>query len=83
MTKKAATHKKRITDEQILDLIDKRFDAKQIFEKCGFSKGTLRRKLYELSFQRGQLINVPGLFGRSVKTEVFEVKKSGSPCSAC
>jgi hypothetical protein len=76
MTKKA-TQKKRTTDEQTLNLIDKRHDAKQICEKCGFTKGTLRRKLYELSIQRGQLINVPGLFGSSVKTE-FEIKKSGS-----
>jgi hypothetical protein len=77
MTKKAATQKKRTTDEQILDLIDKRHDAKQICDKCGFTKGTLRRKLYELSIQRGQLINVPGLFGSGVKTE-FEIRKSGS-----
>jgi hypothetical protein len=74
MTKKA-TQKKRTTDEQILELIEKRHDAKQICEKCGFTKGTLRRKLYELSIQRGQLINVPGLFRSSVKTE-FEIKKS-------
>jgi hypothetical protein len=38
--KKAATHKKRSTDGQILDLIDKRHDAKQICEKCGFTRIT-------------------------------------------
>ena len=44
MAKKPATQKKRNTDEQILDFIDKRLDAKQICEKCGITKGTLRRK---------------------------------------
>jgi hypothetical protein len=34
--KKAATQKKRTPDEHILDLIDKRHDARQICEKCGF-----------------------------------------------
>ena len=75
--KPATTQKKRITDEEILTLIDKKLDAKQICDKCGFTKGTLRRKLYELSIQRGQLINVAGLFGSASKTE-FEIKKSGS-----
>ena len=77
LTKKAATQKKRTTDEQNLEMIDKRLDAKQICEKCGFTKATLRRKLYELSGQRGQLINLTWIFGASIKTE-FEVKKSGS-----
>jgi hypothetical protein len=44
---------------------DGAFHAWQICEKCSFTKETLRRKLYELSIQRGQLINVPGLSGKS------------------
>jgi hypothetical protein len=77
MPRKPKVQTKVASDDQILESVNQGLDAKQICDKAGLTKGTLRRKLYELSIKEGKLLQVPGLFGSATKTE-FEIRKSGS-----
>jgi hypothetical protein len=69
---------KAASDEQILDFVNQGLDAKQICDRAGLTKGTLRRKLYELSIKEGKLLQVSGLFGGGAPKTEFEIRKSGS-----
>ena len=73
MAKKDTT-KKFVTDTEIFTMITKGLDANKICEKAGITLNTLRRRLYEMSINRQELVHCPGLFG---ERDTFELKKLG------
>lgn len=68
------TTKKFVTDTELFTMITKGLNAEKICQKADITLNTLRRRLYEMSINRQELIHCPGLFG---ERDVFELKKLG------
>jgi hypothetical protein len=66
--------KKYFSDTEIFTMVTKGLNAHKICEKAQINLSTLRRRLYEMSVKRNELITVDGLFQ---ETDIFEVKKLG------
>lgn len=68
------TKRKFISDDQLVELVQKTDDAKKLITKTGLTLNTLRKRLFEISVKKGELISADGLFQES---DEVEVKKSG------